>query len=314
MNERKWLERYARALEREQAREREEQERAEAEGLGAGAADGNGGAEAGCSTIELINREGTRRGRGRMDARAARGWQIAEVERLLGLSRRDIQRACYDGQGGAGIVHPKESSWGRRSYDVGDLERLFHMGCLRDEGLSLPEVRRAFDAAEEGAGGWEGYVTDRLARMREEEERDAELLARAEALEAATSGPDAAARLDEVIEGIWLGGLASLRAEARSAGDEALVGQADAALAWFAADPGRLAALWAALEDPQDGSGGEKDAPIEAIEADAAAAVPAEVAGVLPRLLDAPGMELALELRLGPGGHARALRLLCGRS
>lgn len=300
MNERKWLERYARALEREQAREREERARGEAEA----AADASG-----CSTIELINREGMRDGRGRMDSRAARGWQIAEVERLLGLSRRDIQRACYDGQGGAGIVHPKESSWGRRSYDVGDLERLFHMGCLRDEGLSLPEVRRAFDAAEEGAGGWEGYVADRLARMREEGERDAELLARAEALEAATSGPDASPRLDEVIEGIWLGGLASLRAEARSAGDEALVGQADAALAWFAADPGRLAALWDALEDSLNGGGEEKDAPIEAVEA----AVPAEVAGVLPRLLDAPGMELALELRLGPGGHAHALRLLCGR-
>ena len=247
-----------------------------------------------------------------MDSRAARGWQIAEVERLLGLSRRDIQRACYDGQGGAGIVHPKESSWGRRSYDAGDLERLFHMGCLRDEGLSLPEVRRAFDAAEEGAGGWEGYVADRLARMRDGGERDAELLARAEALEAATSGPDAAARLDEVIEDIWLGGLASLRTEARSAGDDALIGQADAALAWFAADPSRLAALWAALEDPQDGSGGEKDAESDVPEVPDAP-VPAEVAGVLPRLLDAPGMELALELRLGPGGHAHALHLLCGR-
>ena len=44
------------------------------------------------------------------------GWRIAEVERLVSLSRRDIQHACYQGRGGAGVLTPSDSSWGRRTY------------------------------------------------------------------------------------------------------------------------------------------------------------------------------------------------------
>ena len=32
------------------------------------------------------------------------GWRISEVERLTGLSRRDIQRVCYQGEGGIGLL------------------------------------------------------------------------------------------------------------------------------------------------------------------------------------------------------------------
>ena len=39
------------------------------------------------------------------------GWRIAEVERLVSFSRRDIQRACYQGRGGAGVLTPSDSSW-----------------------------------------------------------------------------------------------------------------------------------------------------------------------------------------------------------
>lgn len=46
-----------------------------------------------------------------MGATKRRGWKIAEVERLVGLSLRDIQRACYQGRGGMGVLKPSDGSW-----------------------------------------------------------------------------------------------------------------------------------------------------------------------------------------------------------
>lgn len=48
-----------------------------------------------------------------MGGKASRnGWKISQVERLIELSRRDIQRSCYQGQGGVAILSPKDSSRG----------------------------------------------------------------------------------------------------------------------------------------------------------------------------------------------------------
>ena len=44
----------------------------------------------------------------------ADGWKISQVEALVGLPRRDIQRACYEGAGGLGIVKPRKTTWGWR--------------------------------------------------------------------------------------------------------------------------------------------------------------------------------------------------------
>ena len=44
----------------------------------------------------------------------ADGWKISQVEALVGLLRRDIQRACYEGAGGLGIVKPRNTTWGWR--------------------------------------------------------------------------------------------------------------------------------------------------------------------------------------------------------
>ena len=41
----------------------------------------------------------------------ADGWKISQVEALVGLPRRDIQRACYEGAGGLGIVKPRNTTW-----------------------------------------------------------------------------------------------------------------------------------------------------------------------------------------------------------
>lgn len=379
MNEKAWLERYARAYEREQARERQARERAgacarkaaDADGGAAAAADGRtvpdacaaseargraaagaqgstgtGDPDAGCSTLELIKRKGARGEGRRVDAQAGQGWQIAEVERLLGLPRRDIQRACYEGQGGAGLVHPKESSWGKRSYDAEDLARLYQVRRQRDAGLSLPEVRRVFDAAEAGPGGWERFEADQLARAREAAELAAEDLAQARALRAATGADraeDPATALDAVIDGMFLHALAELRFEVNACGGGRgtglpRAGQAERALRWFATRPAGLAGLWFALEvcrqrgldsdapetrsavhaalaagdaraDVQEEDAGareETDTPPGVADAAGAVLEP----GLLAVLLENSGMELALELRLGPGGFDYALRAL----
>lgn len=68
------------------------------------------------------------------------GWRIAEVERLVSLSRRDIQRACYQGRGGAGVLTPSDGSWGRRTYDERDLATLFLLAQRRRESLTLSQA------------------------------------------------------------------------------------------------------------------------------------------------------------------------------
>ena len=329
MNDRARLERYARAYARQQAAE---QARSKA-------------SDAGCSTDELIYREGGQTGRRGMDSRrSGHGWQIAEVERLLGLSRRDIQRACYDGQGGAGLVHPKDSSWGKRSYDVEDLATLFQVKLQRDQGKSLPEVSRIFEEARRREGGWARYVRDQLARACEQAEQSCERAAQALALACAreVQEQDVVDALDRAIETIALQGVVDLRRVACAAsgadaagtqvapGTQAACGDAaaaahageqqlDAILEWLACEGGRLAALWAALEalmrrrvapdapeardvlaealgghagGAREGAGGGRVLPAEQFEA----------------LCEAPGMELALELRLGPGGYDYVLR------
>ena len=76
---------------------------------------------------------------------ALREWKISQVEKLIGLSRRDIQRACYSGRGGVAILQPENSSWGKRVYGVEDLAKLFVVKCHREKGLSLVESKEAFD-------------------------------------------------------------------------------------------------------------------------------------------------------------------------
>lgn len=43
------------------------------------------------------------------------GWTISEVERLTGLPRRDIQRCCYSGKGGLGIVKSPGQHLGKKN-------------------------------------------------------------------------------------------------------------------------------------------------------------------------------------------------------
>ena len=71
----------------------------------------------------------------------ADGWKISQVESLVGLPRRDIQRACYEGAGGLGIVKPRNTTWGWRVYEVPDVAKLFLLAQGRRQGKALDELR-----------------------------------------------------------------------------------------------------------------------------------------------------------------------------
>lgn len=83
-----------------------------------------------------------------------REWKISQVEKLIGLSRRDIQRACYSGKGSVAILQPEDSSWGKRGYSVEDLAKLFVVKCHRRKGMSLVESAEAFKRFEEAERGY----------------------------------------------------------------------------------------------------------------------------------------------------------------
>lgn len=76
-----------------------------------------------------------------MHDEVADGWKISQVEALVGLPRRDIQRACYEGAGGLGIVKPRNTTWGWRVYEVPDVAKLFLLAQGRRQGKTLDEVR-----------------------------------------------------------------------------------------------------------------------------------------------------------------------------
>ena len=110
------------------------------------------------------------------------GWTISQVEALIGLSRRDIQRCCYEGKGGVGILSPEDSKWGRRTYTADDLARLFIVARMKADGMSLPEARRALEQAEDGGKTDAELLRDYAERAAEQIEQLETLLLGAKAL------------------------------------------------------------------------------------------------------------------------------------
>ena len=113
------------------------------------------------------------------------GWTISQVEALIGLSRRDIQRCCYEGKGGVGILSPKDSKWGRRTYTADDLARLFIVAQMKADGMSLPEAGRALDRAEHDGKTDAELLRDYAERVAEKIEQLESLLLSAKAILAA---------------------------------------------------------------------------------------------------------------------------------
>lgn len=91
-------------------------------------------------------------------------WRISQVETLIGLPRRDIQRACYSGRGGAAILEPEDGSWGKRAYSCEDVAKLFVVKRLRDQGMSLPEVKEHFQRFEKGCHDY-SMIDDQVSTM-----------------------------------------------------------------------------------------------------------------------------------------------------
>lgn len=79
----------------------------------------------------------------------ASGWKVSQVEALIDLPRRDIQRACYEGPGGIGIVRPRNTSWGWRVYEVADVAKLFLLAQARRRSQTLEEACREFTPSED---------------------------------------------------------------------------------------------------------------------------------------------------------------------
>lgn len=99
------------------------------------------------------------------------GWTISEVERLTGLPRRDIQRCCYSGKGGLGIVKPQDSTWGRRTYSARDVATLFVVRLEKQQGLSLPEIgEKLRKHPATGSEAEPGLLAVHIERLKERQE------------------------------------------------------------------------------------------------------------------------------------------------
>lgn len=145
-----------------------------------------GGRNTCCSTVEQLCL--TRRRLSMSRDEPKRAWQISQVQQLVGLSRRDIQRACYDGKGGADILDPQESSWGRRQYGPDDLAKLFIVRQYKRQGHSLPEIARIFDEAKNQGCDFHALLQIQTERLYEACENALDELVRIQALTLASTG------------------------------------------------------------------------------------------------------------------------------
>lgn len=135
------------------------------------------------------------------NAHAQGAWTISEVERLTGLPRRDIQRCCYNGKGGLGIVEVQNSTWGRRCYSVAEMAALYVVQLERLTGESLPEIARKL-CGQAGEEPFEpaDHLAVQAARLEERSEAIAGQLARARALRIALQEDDPQSALGALVE------------------------------------------------------------------------------------------------------------------
>ena len=222
-------------------------------------------------------------------------WQISSVQQLIGLSRRDIQRVCYEGDGGVGILSPKDSTWGRRAYDETDLAKLFVVRQYKARGLSLPEIRKEFDKAV-ADGGYRRLLEVQVDRLREQRDEVAGQLARAEALRDATDGDADPEKLHQLVLR-----LAETRALELESGPRHLDARSNA--------PKRLVDVLPSLALCMEKHMAPSSAAVqEAVRSEATD----DDIRAFPGLLEAPGLDLALELWLGTGMFEYACNAIGG--
>lgn len=233
---------------------------------------------------------------------AMRKWKISQVEKLIGLSRRDIQRACYSGKGGVAILQPEDSSWGKRGYSVKDLAKLFVVKCHRNKGMSLvesAEAFREFEASERGYSMLDAQVSLMLAQ-RDELERQ---IACGQLLRAATENEGSflplvyECTMKAIVAVACSCGASEERAcfallgSCSSASREEVKVFEETVQRWLQCDEGPSS------QQVQEWMG-EAVARVASAREDVR---PAAVGSVLARVLDCPSIEPAFELWLGPG-------------
>lgn len=252
-------------------------------------------------------------------AHAQGGWTVSEVEQLTGLSRRDIQRCCYQGKGGVGILEPRDSSWGRRTYSAEDVALLYLVRLEKQAGLSLPEVAQKFQAARDvGTFDALGLLAAHQARLEEQLERLLGDVLCVSALLTACSEGISQERLGELVESALTLQISYAAFQCGSTSNEK-----PGACEQTAGETTRpansycgLAKGWLTALLPQElvGSAGRcgesaardiaRKAFANAIDCLRASNTFSTCAGAREAIafaLDAPGMDLAIELWLGPG-------------
>ena len=268
-----------------------------------------------CSSVEQICLvEGRRYMK---QARTEGGWVISEIEQLTGLARRDIQRCCYQGKGGIGILSPKGSSWGKRTYSTEDMAVLLVVALEKQAGSTLPEIGETLRAETQTRGEnsqimhaensersaslpheTRDMLAIHAARLRESLEKTAGQLLSAQALLLAT-GKSRQAKLGQLVE-------RTLTRHIEEACSELEMSNSSIRAAL---EPGWLSSRLESIETCEASSADCSQTLLELF-ADVADKLHAScgishvnACHVIEYALDAPGIPLAIELWLGPGMH-----------
>lgn len=240
-------------------------------------------------------------------------WKISQVEKLIGLSRRDIQRACYQGCGGVSILQPEDSSWGRRNYRVEDLAKLFVIKCYRQRGMSLAQIKREFDRFDEVEEGC-SLLECQVSLMLDQREALERQIACGRLFEASLRGECALRELAQVYTLEAIVGAAGLNGKGELAAHSALI-------QWcMSSSPDEVkrfedvVSLWLdeGTEPDDEKVSSYFSEMVQAISLRSEGASVIQIRRVLCEVLDSGVMEPVLELWLGPGSFELIDRAVSG--
>ena len=252
------------------------------------------------------------------NAHAQGGWAISEVEHLTGLSRRDIQRCCYQGKGGMGILEPQDSSWGRRSYSAADIATLYLVRLEKRSGMSLPEISKKFQAKRSSSAfNTLDALEAHKARVEEQIESLSGHKLSATALLEACGNEGSSQKLGELIEHELTTRIKETAFEHRYATVEkrrassslaekdacSVHRQCELPTGWLTTPMSKAQREGSAHKADilQDAARGAFVSAIDCLHASNSFPTCSDARRAILFALDAPGMDLALELWLGPG-------------
>lgn len=226
----------------------------------------------------------------------ASGWKVSQVEALIDLPRRDIQRACYEGPGGIGIVRPRNTSWGWRIYEVADVAKLFLLAQARRRSQTLEEACREIAPNED-----EASLTSALElcgqRARDARDTEAGAFMAARALQCA---------LEQGDQSIFTGLIDSSFGEsARRACDDHIALEL-AAKGLLSNILENIAEVHKAGKQPTSSEAQYVCMSASEICAQACELALPDACELLSQAINAPGMALTCELWLGPATHSFA--------